>query len=175
METPLPAENAPSPEAPAEAASVPQPPPTVTRKFLVSELPKTLALGAAREIETGYLCVEKDGPEMFIRRDGTSAALCYRTDSGLQHQELETPLSPEQLAVLWPLTEGRRACKKSYQFLFGDVPMTLDMYQGRLNWLRIAEAEFKGRGAAESFSVPSWLYREITDIIAYRNSNLSRE
>ena len=167
METPASPENTPANES--------APPLKVTRKFLVSELPKTLALGTPREVENGYLCVEKDGPEMFIRRSEDSATLCYRTETGLRQHELGTPLSQEQLAILWPLTENRRACKKSYQILLGDVPLTIDLYQGRLNWLRIAEAEFKGRAAAESFSVPSWLYREITDIIAYRNSNLSRE
>jgi CYTH domain-containing protein len=126
-------------------------------------------------VENGYLSVEKDGPEIFIRRQGTSGVLCVRTDSGLQHAQTEVALSPEQLAVLWPLSEGRRACKVSHQLQLDNIPVTLDLYQGRLNWLRIAEAVFKGRGAAEAFEVPPWMYREITDIAAYRNSNLSRE
>jgi CYTH domain-containing protein len=175
METAAPSENTLANELAHPLGEDTTTPPKVTRKFLVGELPKTLALGTPREVETGYLCVEKEGPEMFIRRSGDSATLCYRIETGLRQSEVETPLSPEQLAILWPLTDGRRACKKSYEFLFGEVPLTLDIYQGRLNWLRIAEAEFKGRIAAESFSVPPWLYREITDIIAYRNSNLSRE
>lgn len=162
----------PAPDLPAPS---PAAPPTVTRKFLVGDLPKTLVLGEGRSIENGYLCVEKDGPEMFIRRTDDSATLCVRSDSGLDHSETQVPLTPGQLQTLWPLTEGRRACRISYQFTLHDIPITLDMYQGRLSWLRIAEAEFKGRRDAELFSVPAWLYREITDIIAYRNSNLSRE
>lgn len=150
-------------------------PPTVTRKFLVGEIPKTLSLGQGFSVEHGYLCVEKDGPEIFIRRTEQSADLCVRSDSGLQHTQHEVTLNAEQTAALWPLTEGRRACKVTHRLQLGEVPLTLDLYEGRLNWLRIAEAEFKGRRAAESFSVPPWLYREITDIVAYRNSNLSRE
>jgi CYTH domain-containing protein len=167
-------DSTPSPDSPVPAP-VPETAIIVTRKFLVGSLPKTLALGEGRSVENGYLCVEKDGPEIFIRRAGDSAVLCVRSDSGLDHSETEVPLTPAQLKVLWPLTEGRRACRVSHQFTLDEVPITLDIYEGRLNWLRIAEAEFKGRRAAELFSVPSWMYREVTDIIAYRNSNLSRE
>jgi CYTH domain-containing protein len=168
METPDP--NA----APPHETEAPPPQP-VTRKFLVGELPKTFQLGQGQTVENGYLCVEKDGPEIFIRRTDDAAMLCVRTDSALEHSETQVALTPEQVQVLWPLTESRRARRVSYRFTIGDIPMSLDKYEGRLNWLRIAEAEFKGRRAAEDFIAPPWLYREITDIIAYRNSNLSKE
>lgn len=147
----------------------------VERKFLVGELPKVLNLNEGRHVSQGYLAVENGGAEVRILRTEDKGTLCVKTGSGQNQRETEVVLTAEQLAALWPLTEGRRMSKVSYAVDIGETPVSLDMYEGQLSWLRIAEAEFKSYQSADSFSPPTWFHREVTDVHAYRHSNLARE
>jgi adenylate cyclase len=147
----------------------------VERKFLVGELPKFLNLNEGRHVSQGYLAVESSGAEVRILRTGDKGMLCVKTGSGQNQAETELPLTAEQLAALWPLTEGRRMSKVSYTVDIDEIPVSLDMYEGQLSWLRIAEAEFKSFQSADNFSPPPWFHREVTDVHAYRHSNLARE
>lgn len=151
------------------------PPTKVERKFLVGDLPKVLNLNDGKKVAQGYLAVEAGGAEVRIRRTGDQGVLCVKTGSGTHQIETEVPLSAAQLAELWPLTEGRRMSKMSYTVDIGDTPVSLDMYEGQLSWLRIAEAEFQNHQSADNFSPPAWFHREVTDVHAYRHSNLARE
>jgi adenylate cyclase len=147
----------------------------VERKFLIGELPKVLNLNEGRHVSQGYLAVETGGAEVRILRTQNSGTLCVKTGSGQNQIETEVALTPEQLAALWPLTEGRRMSKVSYTVDVGETSVSLDMYEGQLSWLRIAEAEFKSYQSADNFSPPPWFHREVTDVHAYRHSNLARE
>ena len=160
---------------PVPAALPAAAPQTVERKFLVGDIPKVLGLNEGKQISQGYLAVEVGGAEVRIRRSSEGGALCVRTGSGKNQVETEVALTNEQLEVLWPLTEGRRMSKVTYEIGIEETPVSLDIYEGQLNWLRIAEAEFKNRALAEAFTPPPWFRREVTDLPAYRHSNLARE
>ncbi len=151
------------------------PPAKVERKFLVGEIPKVLGLAAGSRIEQGYLAVEKDGSEVRLRKAPKSASLFVKNAAGPGQVAVEVVLTAEQTAALWPLTEGRRMSKVSHKVDVADVPFTLDMYEGQLDWLKIAEAEFPGPTAAEAFTPPPWFTREVSDLPAYKHSNLARE
>lgn len=151
------------------------PPKKVERKFLVAEIPKVLGLAAGTRIEQGYLAVERDGSEVRIRKMAKSASLFVKSANGPGQVEVEVPLSTEQLAALWPLTEGRRMSKVTHKIDVAETPFTLDLYEGQLDWLQIAEAEFPGPTAAEAFTPPAWFKREVSDLPAYKHSNLARE
>lgn len=151
------------------------PPKKVERKFLVAEIPKVLGLAAGTRIEQGYLAVERDGSEVRIRKMAKSASLFVKSANGPGQVEVEVPLSNEQLAALWPLTEGRRMSKVTHKIDVAETPFTLDLYEGQLDWLHIAEAEFPGPTAAEAFTPPAWFKREVSDLPAYKHSNLARE
>jgi adenylate cyclase len=150
-------------------------PAKVERKFLVGELPKVLNLNQGCQISQGYLAVENGGAEVRILRTENKGTLCVKTGSGQNQAETEVPLTAEQLTALWPLTEGRRMSKVSFTVDIGETPVSLDLYEGQLSWLRIAEAEFNSHQSADNFSPPPWFHREVTDIHAYRQSNLARE
>jgi adenylate cyclase len=147
----------------------------VERKFLVGEVPKVLNLNEGRHVSQGYLAVETAGAEVRILRSENKGTLCVKSGSGQNQTETEVPLTAEQLSALWPLTEGRRMSKVSFTVDVGETPVSLDMYEGQLSWLRIAEAEFKSHHLADNFTPPAWFHREVTDIHAYRQSNLARE
>ncbi len=151
------------------------PPAKVERKFLVAEIPKVLGLRDGLRVSQGYLAVEKDGSEVRIRKTDKAASLFVKNAAGKAQVEVEVPLTADQINALWPLTEGRRMSKVTYQLDVADTPVTLDMYEGQLSWLHIAEAEFQGRTVAEAFTPPPWFKREVSDLPAYKHSNLARE
>jgi adenylate cyclase len=151
------------------------PPAKVERKFLLGEIPKVLGLDGGCRVEQGYLAVEKDGSEVRIRKTEKTGALFVKNATGPGQVEVEVSLTAEQTAALWPLTEGRRMSKVSHKVDVAEIPFTLDLYEGQLNWLRIAEAEFPGPTAAEAFTPPAWFKREVSDLVAYKHSNLARE
>lgn len=151
------------------------PPAKVERKFLVGQVPKILGLRDGLRISQGYLAVEKDGSEVRMRKTEKGSSLFVKNAAGKQQVEVEVPLTPEQVKALWPLTEGRRMSKVTYQVDVAETPFTLDMYEGQLSWLHIAEAEFPGPTAAEAFTPPAWFSREVSELPAYRHSNLARE
>jgi len=151
------------------------PPQNFERKFLVGQIPGVLGLSNGVQVSHGYLAVETGGTEVRIRRTPTDANLLLKTMAGQIPIETEVPLSKEQLAKLWPLTEGRRVSKVTHHLSVADLPVTLDLFEGQLKWLRIAEIEFPNRATCEEFTPPPWFGREVTDIAAYRHSNLARE
>jgi len=165
----------PTPASGGELSPLHLTPVKVERKFLVGELPKVLNLNEGRQVSQGYLAVESGGAEVRILRTENKGTLCVKTGSGQNQAETEVPLTAEQLSALWPLTEGRRMSKVSFTVDIGETPVSLDMYEGQLSWLRIAEAEFKSHQSADNFSPPPCYHREVTDNHAYRQSNLARE
>jgi CYTH domain-containing protein len=50
----------------------------------------------------------------------------------------------------------------------------LDVFSGKNNGLVIAEVEFETQEQAELFQKPDWFGKEVTNDLAYRNSNLSK-
>ena len=49
----------------------------------------------------------------------------------------------------------------------------LDVYEGELAGLIVAEVEFDDPWGAESFAAPYWFGREVTDDPGYRNQRLA--
>lgn len=55
-----------------------------------------------------------------------------------------------------------------------EIPLTLDRYGDRLDWLNIAEAVFPGPTAAEAFTPPPWFKRELNDRPACGYGNMAK-
>jgi adenylate cyclase len=85
--------------------------------------------------------------------------------------ELEEAISPELLAVLWPLTEGRRVSKRRWRVPEGELCWEIDEFTDRE--LVLAEVELPTADHPVVF--PSWLaplvVREVTHEPAYLNLN----
>ena len=82
----------------------------------------------------------------------------------------------ERFERLWPLTEGRRIEKTRYEIPADDgLTIELDVYDGALAGLVVAEIEFDSEQAADAFSGPDWLGREVTEDSRYKNQRLACE
>jgi CYTH domain-containing protein len=143
----------------------------VERKFVVSDLPN-LEGADFDEIEQGYLAIGADG-EVRLRRKGDQLALTAKRGAGLSRQEAEIELERERFDELWPLTEGRRLHKRRYVLPHGDLKIELDVYEGDLEGLVVAEIEFDSEEEARAFEPPRWLGEEVTGDHRYLNETIA--
>jgi adenylate cyclase len=148
----------------------------IERKFLVPERPADLDRHPSTAIEQGYLAIADDGTEVRVRRRDGSAALTVKGAGGRSRVEEELAIDDERFERLWPLTDGRRIEKTRYEIPAGDgLTIELDVYAGDLAGLVVAEVEFDSEDAADRFSGPAWLGREVTDDKRYKNQRLACE
>jgi adenylate cyclase len=143
----------------------------VERKFLVGELPD-LAGTDSDEIEQGYLATGSDG-EVRVRRKGERLVLTAKRGSGLSRDEAEVDLDGASFDELWPLTEGRRLHKRRHVLPHGDLKIEIDVYEGDLDGLVVAEIEFPSEEEAKAFEPPDWLGEDVTGDQRYLNETLA--
>jgi adenylate cyclase len=143
----------------------------VERKFLVTELPD-LAGTDSDEIEQGYLAVGAEG-EVRLRRKGDRLFLTAKRGAGISRDEAEVELEREAFEDLWPLTEGRRLHKRRHVIPHGDLTIELDVYEGDLEGLVVAEIEFGSEEEAGAFTPPDWIGEEVTGDERYLNETLA--
>ena len=143
----------------------------IERKFLVSE-PPPLGDRPGVAIAQGYLATGSS--EVRLRRRGETPLLTAKQGAGLTRGEWEVELDEAQFEALWPATEGARVQKRRYELAAdGGLVIELDLYEGALAGLAVAEVEFPSVEAARAFTVPSWFGMEVTDDEAYKNRRLA--
>jgi adenylate cyclase len=145
----------------------------VERKFLVSEAPP-LGGESASEIQQGYLAAGERG-EVRLRRRGHERTLTVKRGSGLSREEEELELDEEGFDRLWPLTQGQRLRKRRYTIDQGEHCIEVDVYEGALDGLTLAEVEFPSEDAARAFEPPDWFGEEVTGDDSYLNETLAVE
>jgi CYTH domain-containing protein len=143
----------------------------VERKFLVPDTPD-LDETESDEIEQGYLAIGADG-EVRLRRKGEKLVLTAKRGAGISRDEAEVELDPEVFERLWPLTEGRRLHKRRHVIPHGDLTVELDVYEGDLEGLVVAEIEFDSEDDAGRFEPPDWIGEEVTGDERYLNETLA--
>jgi CYTH domain-containing protein len=146
----------------------------VERKWLVEKAPDDALAAPSQRIEQGYLTVGERGAETRVRRRGERCTLTVKSGSGLVRNEAEVELSQAQFATLWPATEGARVEKVRHTLRAEDGHLIeLDVYDGELSGLVVAEVEFDDPWGAESFAAPYWFGREVTADPDYKNQRLA--
>jgi CYTH domain-containing protein len=143
----------------------------VERKFLVPD-PPDLDGTKSDEIEQGYLATGADG-EVRLRRKGEKLLLTAKRGSGISRDEAEVELDREAFERLWPLTAGRRLHKRRYVVPHGDLRIEVDLYEGDLEGLIVAEVEFESEEQARGFVPPGWIGEEVTGDERYLNETLA--
>jgi CYTH domain-containing protein len=149
----------------------------IERKWLVAAPPAGALAGARTDrIEQGYLSAGRgDDAEVRVRRRGEATVLTVKSTGGLERVEEELPIDARTFDSLWPLTEGRRVEKRRHLVPCGDATLEVDVYEGELDGLVTAEAEFDSPEAAHAFEPPAWLGQEVTDDRRYRAASLALE
>ncbi|NIQ08740.1 CYTH domain-containing protein, partial [candidate division KSB1 bacterium] len=147
--------------------------PEIERKFLVKKTPEDLHDYPHQEISQGYIAITDEGVEVRLRNKTGKFTQAVKSGGGLKRLEVEIELSRTQFERLWPLTEGKRVQKVRYEIDYKGWTIELDVYEGRLNGLTVAEVEFDNDEQSRAFEPPDWLGKEITNDERYKNRNLA--
>ena len=147
----------------------------IERKFLINmkQLPFRPEDFPCRHIEQGYLCTE---PVVRIRRDNEKYFLTYNSKGLMVREEYNLPLTQEAYEHLISKADGRIIRKKRYVIPMEDsLNLELDIFEGDLAPLVLAEIEFPDEETAQSYEAPDWLGEDVTYSARYHNSSLSKK
>jgi adenylate cyclase len=145
----------------------------VERKFLLPQAPDWLSDHPSKPIEQGYVVVG-DEVEVRLRRAGEKHLLTVKRGHGEVREEVEIELGREQFEELWPLTESLRLKKTRHRVPLDGLTAEVDLYEGPLEGLVVAEIEFPSAQDSEGFEPPPWLGDEVTGDEGYANQSLAR-
>ena len=134
----------------------------IERKYLISSVPFALSSYPCRKIEQGYLST---APVVRIRRDNNDYILTYKSKGMMIREEYNLPLTAEGYEHLRPKADGLLITKKRYCIPFGTYTIELDIFEGELAPLILAEVN--------SFTPPEWFTEDVTYSGKYHNSYMS--
>ncbi len=143
----------------------------IERKFKVRELPD-LSKYPFKQLEQGYL---NTNPVVRVRKEDEEYYLTYKGKGFLEREEYNLPLNKEAFEHLITKADGRVITKKRYLIPFEKYTIELDIFEGDLAPLIIAEVEFETKEEAVSFTPPDWFGEDVTEDPSYSNSNLSKK
>ena len=144
----------------------------IERKFLIDPLPENLSQYPFRQLEQGYLCTE---PVVRIRREDNEYYLTYKSKGLMVREEYNLPLTKEAYEHLLPKIDGILITKNRYLIPLSEkLTIELDIFEGELAPLVLAEVEFSSEEEANRFTPPEWFGEEVTYSTKYHNSTLSQ-
>ena len=144
----------------------------IERKFLIKQIPEGCTSFPCRQIEQAYLNTD---PVVRVRRDNDDYYLTYKGKGLLSREEYNLPLNEKAYRHLIQKADGIIISKKRYLIpLTGRLTIELDIFEGDLAPLKLAEVEFETKEEAESFLPPKWFGKDVTFSSDYHNSTLSR-
>lgn len=144
----------------------------IERKYLVPTLPENYTSYPCVKIEQGYLSTE---PVVRIRRWNDEYFLTYKGAGLMVREEYNLPLTEASYRHMRPKADGIIIEKTRYQIPFEDrYTIELDIFEGSLRPLMLAEVEFSSKEEADNFVPPDWFGEDVTFSPNYHNSTLSK-
>lgn len=145
----------------------------IERKYLIRQLPPQYDSYPFHQIEQGYLCTD---PVVRIRRQDEEYYLTYKSQGLMVREEYNLPLTKEAYFHLREKADGFLITKKRYRLPYDDaLTIELDIFEGNLAPLVLAEVEFGTEEAANAFIPPKWFGEDVTFSGKYQNSVLSQQ
>lgn len=150
----------------------------IEKKWLIKEenIPYDLSKTEKIEIEQTYICFS---PEMRVRRinNGENYTFAIKTNitkDGMIRDETEFEINEAEYNNLITKKEGNTINKTRYQFLDGDNLLAIDIFSGDLEGLAYLEIEFVNKEQSDNYSEPSWVIKDVTSDLDYKNGHLAR-
>ncbi len=141
----------------------------IEKKYLVDISHVNLQSYHFRLIEQGYLSTQ---PVVRVRRDNDEYYLTYKSKGLMVREEANLPLTEESYNHLIKKSDGAIIRKCRYLIPYLSYTIELDVFEGDLDGLILAEVEFPSVEEATSFVAPDWFIKEVTSDPRYQNSNL---
>lgn len=144
----------------------------IERKYLIPVLPENLEQYTCKHIEQGYLSTD---PVVRIRRSNDKYILTYKGQGLMVREEYNLPLTAESFEHMKEKIDGILIKKRRYLIPYGEkYTIELDVFEGELAPLQLAEVEFDSEEEANSFVPPKWFGEDVTFSTKYHNSTLSQ-
>lgn len=151
----------------------------IERKYTIKELPANLDSYPCHLIEQAYL---NTNPVVRVRKEDDTYYLTYKGSGMMAREEYNLPLNEESYYHLLEKADGIVITKKRYVLPLTDFQpdnkdnlfIELDIFEGKLAPLIIAEIEFPTKEMADSFIPPELFSEDVTFNPKYHNSNLSK-
>ena len=143
----------------------------IERKFIPKTIPKNLESYPHHKIAQGYLSTN---PVVRIRRQDEEYILTYKGKGAMVREEYNLPLTKESYEHLKAKADGRIITKKRYMIPLNQYTIELDVFEGELAPLILAEVEFSTEEDANAFVAPEWFGEDVTFSTKYHNSTLSK-
>lgn len=149
----------------------------IEKKYLINKLPD---LSKARKLSISqyYINISPD-PIIRARKIGYEFFLTYKSKIDSEKQvhvceEYELPITSEIYNKLSKCKIGNEIIKTRYVLSINDLlKAEIDVFDGHLKGLSVAEVEFKTIEDAENFIPPSWFGKDITGVKKFINSQLA--
>ena len=143
----------------------------IERKFLIKKLPDNLEEYDYHIIEQGYLCTD---PVVRVRRQDDEYYMTYKGKGLMAREEYNLPLNKEAYEHLVEKADGNVIRKTRYLIPDRDTGLTieLDVFKEPIAPLILAEVEFDSVEAANSYIMPDWFDKDVTEDRRYHNSNM---
>lgn len=144
----------------------------IERKYLIDTLPADYASYPVSNLEQCYLCTS---PVVRARREDDKFYLTYKSGGLMAREEYNLPLTEEAYLHLREKADGLVITKKRYRIPYDEThTIELDLFEGPLAPLILAEVEFASLAEAEAFTPPAWFGEDVTFQGDYHNSVLSK-
>lgn len=144
----------------------------IERKYLIHKLPEHYDTQPFHQIEQGYLCTH---PVVRIRRQDDEYYLTYKSGGMMVREEYNLPLTEKAYYHLREKADGYLITKKRYLIPYNEkLTIELDVFEGDLAGLILAEVEFDTEEEANTFLPPEWFGEDVTFSAMYHNSTLSQ-
>jgi adenylate cyclase len=147
--------------------------PEIERKYRLTRVPSDLGPGSP--LRQAYVALDGD-VEVRVRSDGTRHVITVKGGRGMERAEVETEISGDDFAELWPLAGDRQLEKTRHRVDVGDgLVAEVDVYGGGLAGLAVVEVEFPSREAAAAFAPPDWFGPDVTGEPGWSNAELATQ
>lgn len=138
----------------------------IERKFLLKKLPNNLNTQPVKIVQA-YLC---DNPVLRIRQWENQYFFTYKGNGLMKRQEIEIEISKNTFDSL--IAQCRKIIVKNRYILNMNKTFEIDVFEGDLKGLILAEVEFIDEDEALNFNKPEFLHIEVTNNPLFQNVNL---
>jgi adenylate cyclase len=144
----------------------------IERKFLVNN-PTVIEGCQFDQIKQTYLFNEPN-KSLRVRIKNEMAFLTIKGNQiGFTRDEFEYKIPKEQALEIIECFDLKVISKKRYYLNFENFLWEIDVFEGKLNGLILAEIELPSEMA--EFNVPTWLGKEVTSDPSYLNAELFKK
>ncbi len=141
----------------------------IERKYLIKTLPD-LKDYEMIHIKQGYISTT---PVIRIRQKNEAYILTCKGKGLIAREEFELQITKEEYEHLATKTDYPMIEKRRYLIPYNNHTVELDIFDGMLSGLTLAEVEFASMEDANRFMPPLWFGRDVSSDARYQNNQLT--